>query len=670
MEPNTKIAKRCGLRGAHALFLAMLVGASPSLMAVDNDPDLGFPPNVTSIRINGENLRDLAGLDLSGAGDVNGDGLGDVLIGVPGGDRPLNRGAGLVYVLYGQSAPEEIDLANLERWQGFRVYKEAAGRLGLAAAGDVNGDGFSDVLISTPGWVREGDILGAAHLVYGGPRNADVDLADLGIMNGFSIHGDASTQTLHVGSEASGVGDINGDGYDDVAVTGRSNDRWTTHVVLGRSNRHHVVLGMSSLGYGFKILGDSIAESVSGAGDFNGDGFPDIVLGFPVTIWADQPLSAKLVDNVRIVYGKADPLDVDLSSMGAVDGARIISRQVGVGIGASVASAGDMNGDGFGDVMVGGPNQLDQVVYVVFGRPDAGAAIDVARLTSSTGRELRPGNIAVGYGLSIGPAGDLNKDGYTDAFVGAAGMHVDGINRAGTAVAYYGGDPVARTVRAREMFRISGSGHGQLAGFSVGAAGDTDGDGWPNLLVGAPGALEDNQPIEQWATGHVALVNAMVEDNDLAAIYRARVLDRNCAVYGARTARTAFGDNGDRSNHAMFDGRAALSYCGGTEQVVPAMAILGKGRSGRQAVGRENADVAWAFDFGEGAPGRATLTLQYLDHEIDHLNEATLQVYAAPVFAGELRTLAGARFNRQRNRVEVTVSTEHPIEVTLAGRPR
>ena len=311
----------------------------------------------SGFRIDGAAPGDHSGTSVASAGDVNRDGLADVIVGAPDADPSSRTDAGSSYVIYGSASPADVDLRTLGL-RGFRIVGVATDDqtgTSAASAGDINGDGFADVIVGAPfadpSTRTDG---GRSYVIYGRAAGSNVDLRSLG-SGGFRIDGAAAYDSS--GRSVAPAGDINGDGYAEVIVGAPYADRpsrtdaGSSYVIYGSASPSNV--NLASLGSsGFRIdgaaAGDQSGSSVASAGDINGDGRADVIVGAPLA----DPSSRTNAGSSYVVYGTASPPDVDLASLGS-SGFRIDGAAAGDSSGDSVASAGDINGDGRADVIVG-----------------------------------------------------------------------------------------------------------------------------------------------------------------------------------------------------------------------------------------------------------------------------------------------------------------------------
>ena len=249
--------------------------------------DLADPVNGADLFIQGAATFDSLGELASGAGDVNGDGIDDLLIGAPNASRDGRDYAGASYVVFGAvDLSGTIDLADPVNGadlfiQGAATF-DSLGEL-ASGAGDVNGDGIDDLLIGAPNASRDGrDYAGASYVVFGAvDLSGTIDLADP--VNGPDLFIQGAATFDFLGKSASGAGDVNGDGMDDLFI-GASNasrdDRdhaGASYVVFGAMDLSSTIdLADPVNGVDLLIQGGSW---VSGADDVNGDGIDDLIIG-------------------------------------------------------------------------------------------------------------------------------------------------------------------------------------------------------------------------------------------------------------------------------------------------------------------------------------------------------------------------------------------------------
>jgi len=457
--------------------------------------------------IEGNDFVARSGVAIDEAGDINGDGISDIIIGGdyasgPNGERQAGKG----YVVFGSSAGfnADFDLSALGGANGFVINGiDANDRMGRAVSGlgDINNDGVDDVSITT--YFANG-AAGETYVIFGSSTgfSSAIDLPSLDGSDGFRLDGVKGGGTFigdRSGSSVSGTGDINGDGIDDFIIGAYSADpdgqsgAGESYVVFGSSSSFGSVLSLASLDgtNGFTLTGssrnDSSGKAVSGAGDFNNDGLQDFIVAAPLA--AVNGLTS--VGKTHIVYGSSTGFNsrVDLGALSGADGFTLKGDTQSQRSGHSVSDAGDINGDGFDDVIIGSQDYAGAgKSYVVFGTSTTAAAVELSNLDGSNGFVLNGTNSGDLSGFSVSGAGDVNRDGFDDIIVGFGRTRSNGLPYTSYVIFgssnSFGSSFDLSDVGSVNGFALVGTSF-ERAGRSVSGAGDINNDGVDDIVVGA-----------------------------------------------------------------------------------------------------------------------------------------------------------------------------------------
>ncbi|MFA6028138.1 MAG: integrin alpha, partial [Patescibacteria group bacterium] len=431
----------------------------------------------------GEAANDNTGWSVSSAGDVNGDGYDDFLVGSYNNDDGGSN-AGAAYLIYGSATPlTSVSLSDSSVVEFTGESDDDNAGCSVSSAGDVNGDGYDDIIVGALNDDDGGFNAGAAYLIYGGATQlTSKSLAHASVVK-FTGEGDGGSDMA--GYSVSSAGDVNGDGYDDIiigAAGGGAGDEGSAFLIYGSA----VLLTSTSLNdvsiveFSGEAGGDYAGNSVSSAGDVNGDGYDDIIVG---AINNDD--AASNAGATYLIYGNSSPL----TSMSLSDGSVVefTGEANSDNAGYSVSSAGDVNGDNYDDILVGARFNDDGAVwagaaYLIYG---SAASLTSKSLSHASVVEFTGTAIGDQAGFSVGSAGDLNKDGYDDFLVGAQGHDL----AKGASFLIYGSAAslTSKSLANDTIVEFLGEADEDSAGYSASFAGDVNGDSFEDIIVGAAG---------------------------------------------------------------------------------------------------------------------------------------------------------------------------------------
>jgi len=495
------------------------------------------------------NTNELSGSEVTSADDINGDGFADIVISAQG-DGP----AGAVYLIYGSNTLTDIDLSNADfTINGYIFIPDGGIKKSISGAGDVNGDGYDDILILGGPDPLDSSETQTTNLIYGGELSGSINLDDPSVMT-FTSPDSASA--------AAGVGDVDGDGYDDILISDAF-DTVVGYLIFGAANLVGGATNEIGISYSREAPTISAGKIVAAAGDVNGDGYDDFLIG------AENANS--VAGKTYLIYGRSRGKLGDMS-LAAAD-AIFTGINAGDRSGASLAGAGDINNDGYGDFLIGALYATSDgfisagETYLIYG-----SAVLNSRSLSSADVTFTGFMTSSFSGETISNEGDVNGDGFDNILIGASGASPDGLSNAGEAYLLMG--------REREVFskgnflsgtrpvttadaRFMGVASGDESGGSVANAGDVNGDGYDDILIGA--GLADSGGLENTGESYLIYGGAGI-DKTLALSLKPDVIFTGKAVGDlSGTVVAGAGDvNADGYDDLLIGAVGANGVCQGT----------------------------------------------------------------------------------------------------------
>ncbi len=482
-----------------------------------------FPPTIELANLNGENGFVISGNSTDDfgiptpIGDINADGIADILIAVPGNDtNGVNRGA--VYVLFGsnQGFPSIVSLSAINGLNGFIIYglNDNDYLSSSHIGGDINNDGIDDLLLGAPQSNANGLSSGSSYIIYG--KNsafpAVFDLANLDGNNGFVVNGLNSSDNL--GSVVSFIEDINNDGIDDIMLGAPTTDslaKGHCYIIFGSTAPFSSHFNLSSINgsNGFSITGinngDQICLDLNSLGDINGDGVSDISLSSGVV----TNINGNSFAHNYIIFGKIGGF-LSNFNLSLIDGSNgFILNSIDSVVDnfeiTSINRAGDFNNDGIDDFVLGASfadnNGADSgSAYLIFGSSQPWPSeFDLTTLNGNNGFTVSGISEFDRFGKEANKVGDVNHDGIDDLIIGA--VEIEPMNPVNYPVSYvlFGSNQVfmssldLNTINGSNGFKIKSIASQVFATvIRPTAAGDFNSDNIDDIILGGTGVTLNN----------------------------------------------------------------------------------------------------------------------------------------------------------------------------------
>lgn len=457
------------------IVVGLTMFAPPLMGAQESGPsDLGDADS----KITGAAANDTAGWSVASAGDVDGDGVDDLIVGVPGYDGAAGEDSGAAFLFFGPVDRDNIELSEADVAMGGVDNGDEAG-WSVASAGDLNDDGVDDVIVGAPLNDRNGDRSGAAYVVHGGSWLPEsMSLADA---NATLLGGADDRAGWSVGNTSALPGDEQGVIVGALGDSTGADEAGAAFLVGAQTLAEGASLNLDDdadatlVGEG---MGDHAGAAVSSAGDVDGDGVDDVLVGAPRNDSGGTQAGAAYVV-LGSVGGQMDLGDADVELVGEAEGDRA----------GFAVSAGDLDDDGMADVVVGAPNNDaagndSGIAYVVFGSESLPDEVDLADADASLEGEAAEDR--AGWSVDVATAGAGTCDGVDDLLVGAP-QNDGAASNAGAAYLVFGDASLSGSTSLADADQtFVGEAANDAAGMSVAFAGDVNDDGTGDVAIGAP----------------------------------------------------------------------------------------------------------------------------------------------------------------------------------------